>query len=114
MIKYRGEITDLIAKMFAILPRVPDANRVSVAAYIKRIYELVMTFVDSINDAAVNDALQARFKSYTEAEESRLRKGLEDVKHDIDQLDTLSLITGPGRIEKVGRLILTFISFMTT
>lgn len=112
MIKYRGEINDLIAKMFAILPRVRDANRASVTAYISRVYELVMAVVGSVNDTAVNDALQSRFKSYIETEESRLKGNLEAVEYDIDQLDTLSLITGPGRIEKVGGLVLFF--FFTT
>lgn len=112
MIKYRGEINDLIAKMFAILPRVRDANRASVTAYISRVYELVMAVVGSVNDTAVNDALQSRFKSYIETEESRLKGNLEAVEYDIDQLDTLSLITGPGRIEKVGGLVLFF--FLTT
>lgn len=109
MIKYRGEITDIIAKMFAILPRVRDANRASVTAYMSSVYTFVMTVVDSVNPTAVNDALQVRFKGYIEAEESRLKGNLEAIQYDIDDLDTLSLITGPGRIEKVVDLVLLFI-----
>jgi len=43
-----------------------------------------------------------KFKSYIEAEETRLSANLKAVKYIIDGPDTLSLITGVGRIEKVG------------
>jgi len=43
-----------------------------------------------------------KFKSYLEAEETRLSANLKAVKYIIDGTDTLSLITGVGRIEKVG------------
>ena len=41
------------------------------------------------------------FKFHLEAEEARLGKNLRDVKYVIDGTDTLALITGGGRIEKV-------------
>jgi hypothetical protein len=43
-----------------------------------------------------------KFNSYLEAEETRLSDNLKAVKYIIDGTDTLSLITGVGRIEKVG------------
>jgi hypothetical protein len=43
-----------------------------------------------------------RFKSYLEAEETRLSTSLKAVNYNIDGTDTLTLITGAGRIEKVG------------
>jgi hypothetical protein len=43
-----------------------------------------------------------RFKSYLEAEETRLSTRLKAVDYNIDGTDTLTLITGAGRIEKVG------------
>ena len=46
-------------------------------------------------------SLQERFKSYVEAEEEWLHEGLETVRYDINAMDTLLLVTGPGRIEKV-------------
>ena len=51
-----------------------------------------------------SDYLEERFRSYVETEEERLRDGLETVKYAIDGMDTLSLITGQGRIEKVSSL----------
>ena len=43
-----------------------------------------------------------KFKSYLEAEEARLSTNLTAVDYVIDGTDTLALITGTGRIEKVG------------
>ena len=43
-----------------------------------------------------------KFQSYLEAEETRLSTNLKAVNYIIDGTDTLSLITGEGRIEKVG------------
>lgn len=42
-----------------------------------------------------------RFKPYLEAEEARLAANLTAVDYVIDGVDTLTLITGVGRIEKV-------------
>jgi hypothetical protein len=43
-----------------------------------------------------------RFKTYLEEEETRLSTRLKAVDYNIDGTDTLTLITGAGRIEKVG------------
>ena len=42
-----------------------------------------------------------KFKTYLEAEEARLSTNLKAVDYVIDGTDTLTLITGAGRIEKV-------------
>jgi hypothetical protein len=49
----------------------------------------------------VNEALQEKFSSYVEAEEERLRGNLEAVDYDLDAANTLTLVTGQGRIERV-------------
>lgn len=51
--------------------------------------------------SAVNDALQEKFRSFVEDEEARLERNLDAVDYDIDAADTLVLVTGEGRIEKV-------------
>jgi hypothetical protein len=45
-----------------------------------------------------------RFKWYLEAEETRLSTRLKAMNYNIDGTDTLTLITGGGRIEKVGAM----------
>lgn len=101
MMIYVREIRVIIAKMFALLPRILPANLPAVHDYIESVYRPIMTLIVSVNVVPIDGALHTRFKSYMEAEEMRLKRNLEAVKFDIDALDTLSLVTGPGSIEKV-------------
>lgn len=41
------------------------------------------------------------FKQYVQYEEDRIRKNLVAIKYDIDALETVYAVVGPGRIEKV-------------
>jgi hypothetical protein len=88
--------------MFAILPAIHAANRSSVNEYLGTVYKDVTSLESSVNECFINDGLQSRFKSYVEAEEARLKGNLEAVDYDIDAMDTLALVTGPGRIERAG------------
>ncbi|KAJ7757035.1 hypothetical protein B0H16DRAFT_1721499 [Mycena metata] len=97
---YTNKILLLLQKMFAILPNILPANKSSVNAYLEEVYEGVYTLVASVNPCSVNEQLQAKFKSFVEAEETRLRANLEAIQYDIDTSDTLELITGPGRIDR--------------
>ncbi|KAF8512112.1 hypothetical protein JB92DRAFT_2930249 [Gautieria morchelliformis] len=95
-----GEIRDIFAKMFAILPRIDVSNQVSINKYLSYVYPNVTTILAAVNPCHVNEALQEKFQPYIESEEKRLRENLEMARYDIDDLDTLALITGPGRIGK--------------
>ncbi|TFK89009.1 hypothetical protein K466DRAFT_487737 [Polyporus arcularius HHB13444] len=97
---YREKIVDIFAKMFSIRPLIHPANRNAVDQYLRAVWQSVCTLTSSLVTTTYPDALQERFKSYVESEEQRLREGLETVKYDIDAMDTLSLIMGPGRVEK--------------
>ncbi|KAJ7481633.1 hypothetical protein FB451DRAFT_1236685 [Mycena latifolia] len=97
---YANKINEMLAKMFAILPRISPVNKSSVNTYLETVYQQVYTLAASINACYVNEALQERFATYVEAEEARLRANLEAVQYDIDALDTLALVTGEGRIDR--------------
>jgi hypothetical protein len=101
LIEYSSKIRDIMGKMFAVLHTVRPENRNAVNDYLLTVYEPVTTLIDSINYCPPNDALRARFRSYIDSEEERLRKNLDEVDYDIDATDTLALVTGPGRIERV-------------
>ncbi len=98
---YRQKIVEICAKMFAIRPHIHPANRNAVNKYLSNVWKKVATLTDSLVRWSWSDELKGRFISYVDAEEQRLREGLETFKYDIDAMDTLTLITGPGRIEKV-------------
>ena len=55
-----------------------------------------------------------RFNSYLEAEEARLENNLRAVDYVIDGIDTIPLIIGVGRIEKVRILQQTLLIFELT
>lgn len=102
---------------FAILPKVQPINRSFVNDYLSSVYVPVATLRDAVSECIINDALQEKFSSHVEAEEARLRGNLQAVDYDIDAelalfiipgaffliylRDTLILVTGEGRIEKV-------------
>ena len=98
---YRDKVVELLAKMFAMRPKIHNANTEAVQKYLLTVYRRATTLTSSFICTYQDDSLKARFQSYVDAEEQRLREGLETVRYDIDAMDTLTLITGPGRIEKV-------------
>ena len=87
--------------MFAILPKIPKENVNSINEYLQSVYPGIVTLQMSVTPCSIGEGLQAKFKSYVEAEESRMKRALEQVEYHIDATDTLALITGPGRIEQV-------------
>ena len=98
---YIDKIIELCAKMFSIRPLIHSSNRNAIDKYLQTVWKRANTLTSSFVSTYQTEALQDRFKSYVDAEEQRLREGLETVRYDIDAMDTLSLVTGPGRIEKV-------------
>ncbi|KAF8178111.1 hypothetical protein K438DRAFT_1938825 [Mycena galopus ATCC 62051] len=97
---YATNINQILAKMFAIMPKILPVNKSSANRYLKTIYRDVYSLTASVNACYVNDGLQERFASYVEAEEARIRRNLESVRYDIDEAATLELVTGEGRIDK--------------
>ncbi len=87
--------------MFAIRPLINPANRYIVDAYLRTVWKRVSTLTLSLAPGSYPSSLRAHFRSYVHSEEERLRDGLKTVQYHIDGIDTLSLIVGPGRIEKV-------------
>jgi hypothetical protein len=104
MVHYAEKIREVFAKMFAILPRVHASNQGPVNKYLSEVYQAVIAVEAAITPCYINEALQGKFLAYIESEETRLKNGLETVHYDIDDMDTLALITGSGRIGKVGAL----------
>ncbi|KAF7319371.1 VPS13 domain-containing protein [Mycena chlorophos] len=100
MIDYADKINQILSKMFAILPFVLPDNKSAVNRYLKTIYESVYSLVGSLDKRYINTVLQAKFESYVNHEEERIRSNLEAVKYDLDDLATLDLVIGEGRIEK--------------
>jgi len=60
----------------------------------------IETLAESVHSCYIGDALQERFRSYAETEETHLQSQLEIIKYHIDDKDTLTLITENGRIDR--------------
>ena len=101
MSRYASQIDELLEKMFAVKSSVLPANRRSVERYLNSVWSLITELTTGFRRAEWTDTLRTKFESYVTEEEARMREKLETVRYDIDAADTLTLIAGPGRIEKV-------------
>ena len=54
-------------------------------------------------DADIDDQFRQRATAYAQQEESRMEGNLRLMAYEVDDSSTLSLITGPGRVERVSR-----------
>ena len=102
MIDYAQKIENLFAKMEGVRTTVLPPNRKGVDRYFGVVWEIVHTLTTAANSLESVLADSGKFKLYLEAEETRLETNLRAVNYVIDGIDTLTLITGGGRIEKVG------------
>ena len=80
-------------------------NRETVDEYFGYVWNDVHTLTAAVlsqssSQSSAPDGFK-RFKSYLEAEKVRLGNNLRAVDYVIDEVDTLPLISGVGRIEKV-------------
>jgi hypothetical protein len=101
IIDYAQKIENLFAKMEGVRTTVLPPNRAAIDRYFWHVWDGVhtLTAVASSLSSGLDDA--EKFKLHLEAEEARLEKNLRAVDYVIDGIDTLRLITGGGRIEKV-------------
>lgn len=100
MVHYKLLIEELFAKMEGIIPELRLENRGSAHDYFAMSWKAIHTLTAGLDDHTP-DPNQERFATYVESEEKRVKANLEAVDYIIDGLDTLSLVTGAGRIEKV-------------
>lgn len=99
---YRDRIDNLISKMFALRASVHVLNRDSVEEYLSNMWPGLTQLTESLERFYPTETLQGRFQLYIDEEEERIKKNLEDIHYHIDEINTLILTTGEGRIEKVG------------
>ncbi len=105
IIDYARKIEELFAKMEGVRSVVLPPNRGVIDAYFGYVWQAVHTLTASVtsqtsSQSSGSDDLKT-FKSYLEAEQARLGNNLRAVDYIIDGVDTIPLIAGVGRIEKV-------------
>jgi hypothetical protein len=103
IIDYANKIEELLAKMEGVRAEVLPPNRAAVDDYFGSVWEVVHTLTAAVTPLQPDSGPSSgdKFKLFLEAEEARLSANLKAVAYTIDGTDTLTLITGTGRIEKV-------------
>ena len=107
LIDYAQKIEDLIAKMEGVRSVVLPPNREAFDRYFGCVWEVVHTLTSAVLSQSSQPSQSSgpdeskKFKSYLETVEARLGNNLKAVDYIIDGVDTLPLITGTGRVEKV-------------
>jgi len=104
IINYAKRIEELFAKMEGVRAIVLPPNREPIDDYFDHIWEPVHSLTAAVISLPSEASNPEKFKLYLEAEEARLDSHLKSVDYTIDGTDTLTLITGVCRIEKVRTL----------
>ncbi|KAI0320386.1 hypothetical protein OF83DRAFT_592964 [Amylostereum chailletii] len=99
MIHYSKMIEDVFAKMEGLLPHILPANREAVDDYHIYVWDAIHTFTAPLVNQTTLVSLD-KFRAYLDIEQKRLQENLQSSKFVIDNVDMVSIITGPGRIEK--------------
>ena len=105
IIDYAQKLEDLFAKMEGVRSVVLPPNREVIDGYFGYVWRAVHTLTASVLSQSSSQSSESddpkTFKSYLETEEARLGNNLRAVDYIIDGIDTIPLIAGVGRIEKV-------------
>ncbi|PSS05479.1 hypothetical protein PHLCEN_2v3761 [Hermanssonia centrifuga] len=98
--RYRDRIVGLFEQMFAMRCELRPENRYWADYYLSNVWPVAFELTQSLRPANVAEHIEDKFQTYADFEEERIRKNLEDIRFDIDALDTVYVVAGPGRIEK--------------
>ncbi|KAK0504203.1 hypothetical protein EDD18DRAFT_1412301 [Armillaria luteobubalina] len=103
--QYKNAIYMLIAAMYKTYPRVLPANRYAIITYLQhetifQIDRLLQSTHDLSPNVSKSTELLRLTQEFKEVERQRLQDNLKAVQYNIDAEHTVSLLTGPGHIER--------------
>ena len=104
---YCVKIEEIFDAMSHLSHQVLPENRRIVNEYIQDAWRHVGPFARSIEkDEEGTPELRSRFEPYITAKEARLRRNFEAVKYQIEDSDTVRLVSEDGRLETVIEAVL--------
>src|ERR1700742_4828230 len=109
----RRRILDTFDEMFSLLPNLLPENQPFALRYLEEVWRPTTTFVEPIVPVWGRGNAGSKFKKYVDAEHERIQTNLEAISYDIDEIKTVELIAGSGRIEKVFDLLYCFETRLT-
>ena len=99
---YCVKIEEIFDMMSQLAHQVLPENRRTVNQYIQDAWQYVGPFARSIEkDEEGTGQLRSKFEPYVAAEEARLRRNFEAVKYQIEDSETVRLVSEDGRLETV-------------
>jgi hypothetical protein len=101
IIDYANKIEELFAKMEGVRADMLPPNREAIGRYFAYVREPIHTLTAAALSLQAGPNNPEKFGLYLEAEEARLSANLKAVDYILNRDNTLTLITGVGRIEKV-------------
>lgn len=101
--KYRDKIVTIFNVMHSIRSSLLPENINSVNEYINAVRRQVIQLALGPELGDLPEDLMPKFEAFVQYEEERMRKNLEEIRYDIDELSSVYLVAGSGRIEKVCR-----------
>ena len=104
---YITRIKAAISRIRDALPSILPLNRVDFDWYFTIHWSPIFSAIAGFNQWK-DATLQDRFQEYINSEEDRIRGNLEKIKYEIDTVETVSLVVGSSRLEKVVRLTFLF------
>lgn len=110
---YAEKITETLQDLHSFALVVIPPNRSIVKEYISctelRLVDMLLASIKqacaSINHS--DDVYMSKFSDYVKKQEDDLGENLEKIRFEIDSLDTVTIVTGPGRLEQVSRTTIT-------
>jgi hypothetical protein len=100
--EYRSQIAGILQQMWDLYPLTLLGNRSTVLEYRKStVLERLELLLLGIQRCPQDANLKHKIASYVQSEETRMEGNLRSVAYELDAPDTVTLITGPGRIERV-------------
>lgn len=89
--------------MFNMRSHILSHNRYWTEYYLDLVWPVAAELILALRRRELPD-LEHKFLPYFLKEEERLKRNLQDIRYDIDALDTVHVVAGPGRIETVSWL----------
>jgi len=99
----------MLNEMISLVPDLLPENRILARSYLYFTWEIIHTITDSLSlESRSTQNTTNLFKDHIRNEEDRIKANLNHVHYLIDGVDTLYLVAGPGRIEKVNELVFLY------
>ncbi|KAK7683623.1 hypothetical protein QCA50_013461 [Cerrena zonata] len=98
--RYMEKINRIMDLMYALRPRILPGNRYDIDYYLSKVWPTIVDISSGLQASELPEELHEKFLPYMEYEEARIKRNLQDIRFDIDALDTVYVVAGHGRLKR--------------